>query len=203
MRFDKFTAENSFQICSYDCCVYHKDLRDGGKIYPLVYIDDMLITCKHMDQIDELKKQLKNAFEMKDLGATKKILGVELLRDSKKGILKLSQHCYIKKVLERFEMVDSKPVQTPLSAHFRLSCNQCPRIEDEKAEMSTTPYSSAVGCLMYAMVLTRSDISHAVNVVSRYMANPGKEHWKIVKWILRYLSGTADYGLIYGAKGGT
>ena len=70
---------------------------------------------------------------MKDLEAAKKILGVELLRDSKNGILKLSQHCYIKKVLERFEMVDSKPVQTPLSAHFRLSCNQCPRTEDEKA----------------------------------------------------------------------
>ncbi|KAH9699562.1 hypothetical protein KPL71_024410 [Citrus sinensis] len=153
--------------------------------------------------INELKKQLKNAFEMKDLGAAKKILGVELLRDSKKEILKLSQHCYIKKVLERFEMVDSKPVQTPLPAHFRLSCNQCPRTEDEKAEMSTTLYSSAVGCLMYAMVLTRPDISHAVSVVSRYMANPGNEHWRAMKWILRYLSGTADYGLIYGAKRGT
>ncbi|KAH9679155.1 hypothetical protein KPL71_026007 [Citrus sinensis] len=174
LRFDKFMAENSFQRCSYDCCVYHKDLIDGDKIYLLLYVDDMLIACKHMDQIDELKKQLKNAFEMKDLGAAKKILGVELLRDSKKGILKLSQHCYIKKVLERFEMVDSKPVQTPLSAHFRLSCNQCPRTENEKAEMSTTPYSSVVGCLMYAMVLTRPDISHAVSVVSRYMGDLDK-----------------------------
>ncbi|KAH9687838.1 hypothetical protein KPL70_014918 [Citrus sinensis] len=203
LRFDKFMTENSFQRCSYDCCVYHKDLRDGGKIYMLLYVDDMLIACNYMDQIDEPKKQLKNTFEIKDLGAAKKILGVELLRDSKKGILKLSQHCYIKKVLERFEMVDSKPIQTPLSAHFRLSCNQCPRTEDEKAEMSTTPYLSAVGCLMYAMVLTRPNISHAVSVVSKYMANPGKEHWRAVKWILRYLSGTADYGLIYGAKRGT
>ena len=104
LRFDKFMAENSFQRCSYDCCVYHKDLRDGGKIYLLLYVDGM------MDQIDKLKKQLKNTFEMKDLGAAKKILGVELLRNSKKRILKLLQHCYIKKVLERFEMMDSKPV---------------------------------------------------------------------------------------------
>ena len=51
----------------------------------------MLIACKHIDQINKLKKQLKNAFEMKDLGAAKKILGVELLRDRKKDILKLSQ----------------------------------------------------------------------------------------------------------------
>ena len=42
--------------------------------------------------------------------------------------------------------------------------------------MNTTSYSSVVGCLMYAMVLTRSNISYVVSVVSRYMANPGKEH---------------------------
>ena len=69
--------------------------------------------------------------------------------------------------------------------------------------MNTTPYSSVVGCLMYAMVLTRPDISYAVSVVSKYMANPGKEHWRALKWILRYLSGTVDYGLIYGTKRGT
>ena len=52
--------------------------------------------------------------------------------------------------------------------------------------MSRVPYSSAVGNLMYAMVCTRPDIAHAVGVVSRYMNNPGKEHWEAVKWILRY-----------------
>lgn len=42
--------------------------------------------------------------------------------------------------------------------------------------MSRVPYASAVGSLMYAMICTRPDISHAVSVVSRYMENPGKEH---------------------------
>ena len=64
--------------------------------------------------------------------------------------------------------------------------------------MINIPYASAVGCLMCAMVLTRPDLSYAVSVVSRYMANPGKEHWRAVKWILRYLNGTATYGLMYG-----
>ena len=43
--------------------------------------------------------------------------------------------------------------------------------------MSRIPYANSVGCLMYAMVCTRLDISHAVGVVSKYMENPGKEHW--------------------------
>ena len=63
--------------------------------------------------------------------------------------------------------------------------------------MSKVPYASAVGSLMYAMVCTRPDIAHAVGVVSRYMSNPGKEHWEGVKWILRYLKGTSGMALCF------
>ena len=50
---------------------------------------------------------------------------------------------------------------------------------------------------MYAMVCTRPDIAHPVGVVSRYMNNPGKEHWMEVKWILRYLKGTTNQALCF------
>ena len=46
--------------------------------------------------------------------------------------------------------------------------------------MAKVPYASTVGNLMYAMVCIRPDIAHAVGVVSRYMSNPGKEHWKAI-----------------------
>ncbi|KAH9293774.1 hypothetical protein KI387_041024, partial [Taxus chinensis] len=59
-------------------------------------------------------------------------------------------------------MQDVKPVGTPLAGHFKLSKEQCPKIEQERNQMSKVPYSSAVGSLMYAMVCTRPDISHAV-----------------------------------------
>jgi len=42
------------------------------------------------------------------------------------------------------------------------------------------------------MVCSRPDLSHALSVVSRFMANPGKEHWKAVQWIFRYLRGTSS-----------
>ena len=47
------------------------------------------------------------------------------------------------------------------------------------------------------MVCTRPDLSHAVSVVSRYMHNPGKNHWKAVKWILCYVKGTVNKGLVF------
>jgi hypothetical protein len=59
----------------------------------------MLIAAKDMKEIQKLKDQLKADFEMKDLGAAKKILGMEIVRDRKSRILHLSQKSYIEKVL--------------------------------------------------------------------------------------------------------
>nr|GEY00553.1 retrovirus-related Pol polyprotein from transposon TNT 1-94 [Tanacetum cinerariifolium] len=68
--------------------------------------------------------------------------------------------------------------------------------------MSKVPYANAVGSLMYLMVCTRPDIAYAVSVVSIYLANPGKNNWEAVKWILKYLRGTANVGLVYGTDRG-
>ena len=63
--------------------------------------------------------------------------------------------------------------------------------------MSKVSYASVVGSLMYVIICTRPDIAQAVKVVSRYMSNPGKEHWRAVKQILRYLKGSSDMALCY------
>ncbi|KAL2234657.1 UNVERIFIED_CONTAM: Retrovirus-related Pol polyprotein from transposon TNT 1-94 [Sesamum indicum] len=65
-------------------------------------------------------------------------------------------------------------------------------------KMRVTPYASAIGSLMYAMICTRPDIAHAVGVVSRFISNPGVMHWEAVKWIFRYLKGTKDRALVFG-----
>ena len=113
---------------------------------------------------------------MKDLGTAKKILGMEIRRDRDAKRLWLSQAGYLNKVLERFSMENAKPVSTPLANHFCLSTSQCPKLVEETEDMSKVPYASAVGCLMYAMVCTRPDLVYAVSVVSKYMANPEKQH---------------------------
>ena len=89
----------------------------------------------------------------------------------------------------------SKAVSTPLTPHFKLSASMSPCTEEEQKHMAQVPYANAVGALMYVMVCTRPDISHAVSMVSRYMHDPGKGHWQAVKWILRYLHGTVNMGL--------
>lgn len=85
LRFDRFMSEHSFQRCNFDGCVYFKILENDSKIYLLLYINDMLIANQSIEQINILKQQLREAFERqdkhKDLGAAKKILRVEIIRD--------------------------------------------------------------------------------------------------------------------------
>jgi len=68
-----------------------------------------------------------------------------------------------------------------LANHFKLFKEQSPTIDAEKEYMVEVPYASAIGNLMYVMVCTRSDITHAMGVVSTYFSNPGKHHWEEVK----------------------
>ena len=118
---------------------------------------------------------------MKDLGSAKRILSMKMSHDRKNGKLWLSQEAYIEKVLERFNISKAKSVSSPLASHFKFTSKQCHTSEKEKQEMSKAPYSSVVGNLMYTMVCTRPDIAHAVEVVSRFLSNPNKEHWVAVK----------------------
>lgn len=197
-KFELFMTQHKFEKTSADHCVFVKKYENGESIILLLYVDDMLIVGKDKTKIAALKKALSKSFAMKDLGAVKKILGMKIIRDRPKRMLWMSQEDYIKKVLERFNMHNAKPVHVPLPGHLKLSKTQCPCNEEEKEEMSKVPYSSAVGSLMYAMVCTRPDIAYAVGVVSRFLSNPGKEHWNAVKWILRYLRGTAKQCLCFG-----
>ena len=53
-------------------------------------------------------------FEMKDMGDVNFVLVVKITRDHSKKLLSLSQGMYIKKILERFHMHNSKPIDTSM-----------------------------------------------------------------------------------------
>nr|GEX32696.1 retrovirus-related Pol polyprotein from transposon TNT 1-94 [Tanacetum cinerariifolium] len=101
----------------------------------------------------------------------------------------LSQEKYIRKVLEKFNMKDANAKCQSFGDHFKLSKKQAPKTEASRQRMAKGPYASVVGSVMYAMVCKRPYIAHAVGVVSIFMSNPGREHWKAVKWLLCYLKG--------------
>ena len=191
-------CEQTYKKTTSDHCVFVIKFSNDDFIILLLHVDDMLIVGKNVSRIDKLKEQLGKLFSMKDMGAAKQILGIRIIRDRKEKKLWLSQEHYIKRVLHRFHMEKAKGVSTPLATHFKSSSKQSPSNENEKLYMQRVPYASSKGSLMYAMVCTRPDIAHVVGTVSRFLSNPGKEHWNAVKWILRYLRGTINMMLCFG-----
>nr|GEV22883.1 retrovirus-related Pol polyprotein from transposon TNT 1-94 [Tanacetum cinerariifolium] len=138
----------------------------GEYIYQLLYVDDMLIACKSKAEIGSTKSLLKREFDKKDLGEAKKILGMEIVRDQSRKILRVSQSGYISMILNNFRIDNRKSVQMPLGGHFKLSLKDCPIRDYDVERMSKVPYVNAVGSLMYLMVCTRPYISYAVSIVA-------------------------------------
>jgi len=179
--FDTFVLKHGFQRSNYDVCLYYKG--DGGKnsLYLVLYVDDMLLASCNKTEIDDIKCMLKSEFDMKDLGQAKKILDMQILRDRNKDMLFLYRHDYIVKLLKRFNMFEWKPVTLPLSNHFKLSSDFCPKTDEDYDRMSKVPYANVIGSIMYLMVCTRPDLAHSISILSRFMGNPSEEHWNALK----------------------
>ncbi|MDV3193945.1 MAG: reverse transcriptase domain-containing protein, partial [Sweet potato little leaf phytoplasma] len=196
-RFDTFILAEGFSKSPYDSCVYRKYVSKDVFILVLLYVDDILIASADKLEIMKLKTSLSREFDMKNLGAAKKILGMELLRDRSRNTLLIAQPDYSKKMLKKFHMDESKVVKTPLAQHFKLFMAQSPATQAKIDDMHSVPYANLVGSLMYTMVCSRPDLAHALSMVSRFMGNPGRAHWEATKWVLRYIKGTANKGLLY------
>jgi len=142
------------------------------------------------------KEELRSSYEIKDLGEAKYILGIKIERTDD-GSIKLSQHAYSERVLERFGMAETKPCSTPLLPGITLSIKDSPETQDEADEMKEILYREALGLLMWLQVATRLDLSYTVNLLSHFAHNPRQVHWNALKHALSYVKGTLDYGITY------
>ena len=80
----------------------------------------------------------------------------------------------------------------------RLSVTQFPVTTKDREEMSSKPYASSIGSIMYVMLNTRPDVALAISLTNRFQSNPRMEHWNAVKNILKYLRIIKDLFLVYG-----
>ena len=197
IRFDEEIKRFGFVKNKEEPCVYMK-VSGSALVILILYVDDILLVGNDIPMLESVKSSLRKSFSMKDLGDAAYILGIRIYRDRSKRLIGLSQEMYIDKVLNRFNMQNSKRGFLPMAHGINLSKNQCPTTTDERDKMSDIPYASAIGSIMYAMICTRPDVSYALSVTSRYQADPGEGHWTAVKNILKYLRRTKDVFLVYG-----
>eukprot|EP00253_Pinus_taeda_P002755 PITA_02755 len=132
--------------------VFHKQ---SEIIYLLLYVDDIIVTGNNTSVLDNFLCELNSVFATKDLGPLSYFLGLEA-SPTTDGLF-LSQLKYARDILTRTQLLDSKPVHTPMVVSQHLSADG-PLFSD------LTLYRSLVGALQY-LTITRPDIAHAINSV--------------------------------------
>jgi hypothetical protein len=183
-RIDTYLIKSGFSRSQNESTLYTKIDQHDKILIVCLYVDDMIYTGNL--ELTNFKHVMQSEFEMTDLGIMKYFLGIEV-DQSTKGIFVCHQK-NAADIIKRFCMEECNPVETPIPIGTKLSK------KDEGPIVDPTLYKILVGSLLY-FTATRPDIMYAASLVSRYMESPKDSHWKMVKWILRYVAGTLNFGL--------
>jgi hypothetical protein len=113
IKFDETIKIFGFKENVEDNCVYVK-FKKGKFIFLILYVDDILLASNDVRLLQETKGFLSSNFDMKDLGEASYVLGIQIHRDRRNGVLGLSQKAYLEKVLKKFNMHASKATPAPI-----------------------------------------------------------------------------------------
>ena len=153
--------------------------------------EDLEITAK---QLLDLLRDMKKSFKM-TRSAEDRFISIQIERDREKRLIKIHQTAYLKKILERFSMMDCYPAESPHWTDLVLGRNVD---KDGKAlEAYKAPYRQFIGSRMFASIATRADAAYIVSQLSQFLECPSKEHWQSGKGVLRYLEKTIGLGIVY------
>lgn len=184
---DDVLLKLKFQKLDWCNCVYIFET----KLILLLYVDDIVIFGKTSEDLDFGINLLQKHFDLKIMGETKKLLGIEFEKIDDK--LFIHQTTYIDKICSLYSRFQIPTSSLPIPKGLVLSKLDSPSSQQEVNEMSKFPYRNLIGCLSFIAGRTRPDIMYTVNLLSQFQSNPGPKHWNCLLKLLGYLSYTRDF----------
>nr|GEW70732.1 hypothetical protein [Tanacetum cinerariifolium] len=153
-----------------------------------IYVDDIIFGSTCQDMCDEFAKIMRDEFEMSMMGELNFFLRLQI-KQMEDGIF-FNQSKYIKEILKKFGLEESKPMKTPMSFDMKLT-------KDEECEsVDSTKYRGMIASLLY-LTESRTNITFSVCLCARFQEAPKTSHLEVVKCIFRYIKGTMHLGLWY------
>ncbi|GKD81113.1 retrovirus-related pol polyprotein from transposon TNT 1-94 [Tanacetum coccineum] len=153
-----------------------------------IYVDDIIFGSTSQNLCDDFAKIMHDEFEMSMIGELNFFLGLQI-KQMEDGIF-FNQSKYIKEMLKKFGLENSKPTKTSMSTEIKLTK------DDEADSVDSSKYRDMIGSLLY-LSASRPDIMFSVCLCARFQENPKTTHLEAVKRIFRYVRGTTHLGLWY------
>ena len=126
IKFAETITKFGFKANIEDNCVYAK-FKNGKFIFLILYVDDILLASSDVRLLQETKIFLSSNFDMKDIGEASYVLGIEIHRDRRNGVLGLSQKAYLEKILKKYNMHASRATPAPIIKGDKFGLFQYPR----------------------------------------------------------------------------
>ena len=169
--------KEGFTQSNVDKCLY---IRQGsqGRLFVIVYVDDILAASDSKADIDRFEKFFKSHFLVENLGPISNYLGIRVKKIN--NYYSLDQERYINSVAERFGLHLSKPASTPLSTSY---LNQ----PENDLLLDNAKYQEAIGCLLFIAVNTRPDTSAAAMIIMRITSKASKCYFEDNQSVLKII----------------
>ncbi|GKC66925.1 retrovirus-related pol polyprotein from transposon TNT 1-94 [Tanacetum coccineum] len=162
--------------------------RNSHIIIVQIYEDDIIFVSTCQELCNDFLKIMHDKFEMSMMGELNFFLGLQI-KQLEDGIF-FNQSKYVKEMLKKFSLENSKPIKTPMSSEIKLT-----RDEDGES-IDDTKYRGMIASLFY-LTASRPDIVFTVCLCARFQEAPKTSHLEALKRIFRYIKGTSHLGLWY------
>jgi len=101
-------AEYGFVPSTADPCIFVRHLEGHLQCILLIYVDDMLAVTERQDEADAVKAQLKDRFELRDMGPATHFVGMKVERDIAALTLTLSLGAMTRKIVTDYGLDAAK-----------------------------------------------------------------------------------------------
>ncbi|GJV84794.1 retrovirus-related pol polyprotein from transposon TNT 1-94 [Tanacetum coccineum] len=186
-RLKAFLIKHEYKMGMVDNTLFTKK-KSSNLIIVQIYVDDIIFGSNCQDMCDEFAKIMHDEFEMSMMGELNFFFGLQIKQ--MEDVIFFNQSKYMKEMLKKFGLEESKPMKTPMSSDTKL-------IKDEECEsVDSTKYHGIICSLLY-LTASRPDIMFSVCHCARFQEAPKTSHLEAVKRIFRYIKGTTHLGLWY------
>ena len=127
-----------------------------------IYVDDILFGATNPDLCDKFANLMKSEFEMSMMGELGFFLGLKI-KQTNDGVM-IHQQKYLKELLKRYGLQDSKSYETPIPTSTKLS------LDEKGKDVEGKLYRGIIGSLLY-LIASRPNIVFSVGLCARFQSN--------------------------------